>query len=114
MANINAIISLGIGSPGDITHFTLFGLTPPTSALADPAGSKYWFNGQVWAAIANGSNDCGTVKFWGDGRVGGLFRAQPGVRGISQSGIAHFLVPALPGATGSHGAHRDCGGNPFA
>lgn len=28
MADINHVISLGIGSPADVPHFTLFGLSP--------------------------------------------------------------------------------------
>lgn len=28
MANIHHLVSLGIGSPADIPHFTLFGLSP--------------------------------------------------------------------------------------
>ena len=34
MADIHHVISLGIGSPADIPHFTLFGLSPNAAAPA--------------------------------------------------------------------------------
>jgi hypothetical protein len=38
MADINHVISLGIGSPADIPHLTLFGLSPNATppATVDP------------------------------------------------------------------------------
>lgn len=32
MAGVNALISLGIGSPADVPHFVLFGLSPSATA----------------------------------------------------------------------------------
>jgi hypothetical protein len=33
MANVNHVITLGIGTPGDIRHFTLFGLSPSDTSV---------------------------------------------------------------------------------
>lgn len=35
MSNLNHVITLGIGTPGDIEHFILFGLSPSTSPVTE-------------------------------------------------------------------------------
>lgn len=40
MADINQIITLGIGTPADIPHFILFGLNIPTLGIFDLKARK--------------------------------------------------------------------------
>lgn len=41
MADINHTITLGIGTPGDIAHFTLVGLSPSPAAVTGKRSSRY-------------------------------------------------------------------------
>lgn len=38
-------------------------------AASVPTGSKFWYDGQVWPVMINGTNDAGTEKFWDDGKT---------------------------------------------
>jgi hypothetical protein len=40
MADIHAVISLGLGSPGDIEHFTLVGLNANPASISPATGSN--------------------------------------------------------------------------
>lgn len=39
MADVNQLITLGIGTPSDIEHLTLFGLGADSSAPSTPSGT---------------------------------------------------------------------------
>lgn len=40
MADINQVITLGLGTPGDIPHFILFGLSPTGPVAVEPADGE--------------------------------------------------------------------------
>lgn len=63
--DINQVITLGIGTPSDIAHFILVGLSPGSSAAASP--SRITLDGSYGLVVEVDGSYAGTITV--DGSV---------------------------------------------
>lgn len=57
MADINEMITLGIGTPSDITHLTLFGLNPFSPAPPSPSDMPGLSGNSGSSGLSSGTDD---------------------------------------------------------